>query len=267
VESVSLVVSVLEMVSRLGYTVPSFNVRYDEIDTRKSWLITCGGSRCYLSRVVPAERPDLDEEAADSHFMINRVIAALLISGAGLFNAQVKGRLIFYGADPIHWDSIVDFEPFYAGEIKRVHQSFSIENFTGWLKAIYSHRFIYRAAEDLVLALRTPAEAFVFIYRGFEWIEDGIKVSKRELAEGIGVRFDNLKELGKIANVGTGARHATDTGVKMRANFENYSTWIAGLVDAINFARTRVEPGFTPMKPEEVAEALTAAITIRPYAY
>jgi hypothetical protein len=53
----------------------------------------------------------------------------------------------------------------------------------------------------------------------------------------------------------------------MRANLENYSTWIAGLVDAINFARKRVEPEFVPMTAKEVAEALSVAVTIRPYVY
>jgi hypothetical protein len=130
-----------------------------------------------------------------------------------------------------------------------------------------THRFIYRAAEDAVLALRVPTESFVFIYRGFEWIEDGLKISKKELAQGIGVPLKNLKQLGEIANVESGVRHATKTGVKMRANIENYSTWIAGLVDAINFARKRLESAFVPMTAREVAEAISVAVKMQPYAH
>jgi hypothetical protein len=128
-----------------------------------------------------------------------------------------------------------------------------------------THTFIYRAAEDAILALRMPTEAFVFIYRGFEWIEDGLRISKRDLAEGIGVPLKNLKQLGEMANVGSGVRHASKTGIKMRANLESYSTWIAGLVDAINFARKKVEHDFVPMTAKEVAESLSVAVKIRPY--
>jgi len=198
---------------------------------------------------------------------MSRIVAALLLSGAGLFDFELKGRLVFYGADPINWESVIEVEPFWPEEIKRVHSVFSTEKFSGWLKAIVAHSFIYRAAEDAVLALRVPTESFVFIYRGFEWIEDGLKISKRELAEGIGVPFKNLKQLGEIANVDSGVRHATKTGVKMRANVENYSTWIAGLVDAINFARGRLEPSFVLMSAKEVAEALSVAVKMQPYAY
>lgn len=255
-ESSSLVASVFEMTNRLGYLVPSLNVRYDESNTVKSWFISCGGTRCYLARGEAGHEVDLSEQAADSHFLMSRIVAALLLSGAGLFDFELKGRLVFYGINPIHWESVIEFEPFWTEEIKRVHSAFSIEKFSGWLKAIMTHRFIYRAAEDAVLALRMPTEAFVFIYRGFEWVEDGLKISKRELAEGIGVPLKNLKQLGEMVNVDSGVRHASKTGIKMRANLENYSTWIAGLVDAINLARKRVEPDFVPMTAQEVAGAI-----------
>lgn len=266
-ESSSLVVSVFQMTSRLGYLVPSFNIQYDESNTGKSWFISCGGTRCYLARGEAGHEVELSEQAADSHFLMSRIIAALLLSGAGLFDFELKGRLVFRGVNPIHWESIIEFEPFWAEDIKRVHSVFSTEKFFGWFKAIINHRFIYRATEDAVLALRVPTEAFVFIYRGFEWIEDGLKISKRELAKGIGVPLKNLKSLGEIANVDSGVRHATKSGVKIRANTETYSTWIAGLVDAINFARSRRESGFVPMTAKEVAVALTAAVKMQPYPY
>jgi hypothetical protein len=255
------------MTSRLGYLVPSFNVRYDESNTGKSWFISSGGTRCYLTRGEAGHTIDFSEQAADSHFLMIRIVAALLLSGAGLYDFELKGRLVFYGVNPIHWESAIEAEPFWPEEIKRVHSAFSTERFSGWLKAIMTHRFIYRAAEDAVLALRAPTESFVFIYRGFEWIEDGLKISKQELAQGVGVPLKNLKHLGEIANVESGVRHATKTGVKMRADVDNYSTWIAGLLDAINFARKKVESSFVPMTAEEVAEALSVAVKIQPYPY
>jgi hypothetical protein len=115
-----------------------------------------------------------------------------------------------------------------------------------------THTFIYRAAEDAILA---PQNAY----------EDGLRILKRDLAEGIGVPLKNLKQLGEMANVGSGVRHASKTGIKMRANLESYSTWIAGLVDAINFARKEVEHDFVPMTAKEVAESLSVAVKIRPH--
>jgi len=264
-QSSSLVVSVFELANRLGYLVPPLNLRYDESDTGKRWFISCGGTRCYVARGEASHAVDLSEQAADSHFLMSRIVAALLLSSGGLFDFQLKGRLVFHGSDPFHFDSAIEFEPFLTDEIKRVHSAFSTETFSGWLKAIVAHRFLYRATEDAVLALRMPTEAFVFIYRGFEWIQDGLKISKRELADGIGVPENNLKQLGQLANVESGVRHASKTGAKLRASLGNYSTWIAGLLDAINFARKRVEPAFAPMSAKEVAEALSIAVKIHPY--
>ena len=51
----------------------------------------------------------------------------------------------------------------------------------------------------------------------------------------------------------------------MRAHRETYSTWICGLVDGINYARSKVEKGFIPMTPKEVAAAMTVAILLDPY--
>jgi hypothetical protein len=102
-ESSSLVASVFQMTSRLGYLVPSFNIRYDESNTGKSWFISSGGTRCYLTRGEAGHTIDLSEQAADSHFLMNRIVAALLLSGAGLYDFELKGRLVFYGVNPMQW--------------------------------------------------------------------------------------------------------------------------------------------------------------------
>jgi hypothetical protein len=96
-------------------------------------------------------------------------------------------------------------------------------------------------------------------------IEDGLRISKRDLAEGIGVPLKNLKQLGEMANVGSGVRHASKTGIKMRANLESYSTWIAGLVDAINFARKKVEHDLT--NPRSTPPSRTGPSVLLPAAF
>jgi hypothetical protein len=127
VELRTLIVTIFEFTNRLGYLSPPFNVRYDESGTHKVWFINSGGNRCYITRVGNADSVTLEEQAADSHFMIARV------------------------------------------------------------------------------------------------------------------------------------------GVKMRAVLENYATWAAGLTDAINFARAKLEPGFSPMKPQQVASVLKSALLLNPY--
>ena len=77
------VFSVFEMMNRLGYFVPRFNVRFDEADTGKVWFISGGGTRCYVARIETRKSVDVFEQAADNHFMMNRIVGSLLISGAG----------------------------------------------------------------------------------------------------------------------------------------------------------------------------------------
>ena len=224
--------------------MPRFNVRFDETDSGKVWFISSGGTRCYIARVETQKGLDIFEQAADSHFMMNRIVGSLLISGAGLFTPEVKGRLVFRGLDRLDWDSQIEMEIGWSEEVKRVHDAFSEENFRGWLLTICQHKFLRRAVGDLMLALKDPTEAFAFIYRGFEWLEQGLDIGKERFAEALGVRFNDLKQLGRLANAKTGVGHATSTGVKMRADVETYSTWAAGLIDAINFGRAQFKTQF-----------------------
>jgi len=197
--------------------------------------------------------------------MVNRVVAALVMASAGLFTPDIKGRLLIYDVEHLEWDSQIHFDIFWSDEVKRVHQAFSEDNFASWLRAISTHTFLRRAIDDMILALRSPAEAFVYLYRGFEWLEDGLRISQKEMASAIGVDVHNLKKLGKIANDETGMRHASTSGVKMRADLETYSTWIAGLADGINYARSKVDATFNRMTSTEIAEALKVAVMIHPY--
>jgi hypothetical protein len=135
-------------------------------------------------------------------------------------------------------------------------------NFVGWLTALCNHTFLRRAADDMVLALRSPTEAFIYLYRAFEWLEDGLKISKKEMAAGIGVQLKDFKELGKMANnMDFAVRHASKTGVKTRANFETYSTWMCGLVDGVNYARQKLDKQFKPMGPKEVADLVHISVS------
>ncbi|MCX5638865.1 MAG: hypothetical protein NTX52_14405, partial [Planctomycetota bacterium] len=68
-----------------------------------------------------------------------------------------------------------------------------------------------------------------------------------------------MRELKKTANHQTGVRHATPDGSKMRADPENYGTWVCALLDAINAARCRLDKQFHRMSPEQVSNAVMMA--------
>jgi hypothetical protein len=264
-EKNAMVISIFEMRNHLGYFIPKLDLEYHESNTGLNWLITCGGTRAYLARAGQASRLVPDEQATESHFMISGIQSALVMSSAGLFVPQLKGRVHLLGADSLDWATEFDLNPFSADEVKRIHSNFDLKKFEGWFDALSKHIFLRRAVADLIIAMRTPTEAFVFIYRGFEWLEDGLKISKKEMATALGVEHSHYKALGKMANVETGVRHASSTGSKIRADTETYSTWMCGLVDGINYARSKVEKGFVRMAPKEVAAAVAVAVLFNPY--
>jgi hypothetical protein len=261
----AMVISVFEMTNHLGYFLPEMDIQYNERDTGLITFTKCSGTRAYIARVGEASRLIPHQQAAESHFAINCFQSALVMSSAGLFTPHLKGRLHLQAGYDLAWATEFDFDVFYADEVKRVHEGFDSQKFLGWFGAFSKHIFLRRAANDLVIAMREPTEAFVFIYRGFEWLEDGLKISKKEMANGLGVEHGHYKDLGKIANVETGVRHASTSGSKIRADTETYSTWMCGLVDGINYARSKVEQGFVRMAPKEVATAMTIAVRFNPY--
>ena len=101
----TFVCSVFALTNRAGYLAPGFNIRYDEKDTGNSSFITGGGTRLYISRVGDNLDQSTDAQAADSHFMADRVISALFISGAGLFRASPMGRIFVEApVETLRWD-------------------------------------------------------------------------------------------------------------------------------------------------------------------
>jgi hypothetical protein len=259
---VPAVLTIFEMKNETGYYVPRFNFRFYERDTKLQWYITFGGTQAYVMRFDPDTNIITEEAVADSHFMINRVISALMISRAGIFIPIVRGRIFFNEVHTLNWTSQILLEISYSDEVHRVHGNFNEKNFEGWLTAIISQTFLRRAMDDVVLALKSPTEPFLYIYRGFEWLEDGLKISKKEMAAAVGVELKEFKQLGRIANqLDAGVRHASRTGTKMRPDFGTYSTWICGLIDAVNYARNKLDRSFTVMSPTDVADAVKISLS------
>lgn len=245
-----------------GYPVPALNFQYHEKDTGQDWWVTCGGTRGYFVRVGNRLADDLSEQAADSHFMAQRVTTSLLMGGAGLFSAQAMGRVIFRNIEgDITWTTHLDnSDPTDVKDEKKL-----VESIMDWFGAICESHILRRAAQDACSALASPHEALVFVYRGLEWIKLGQKLKWEQIAKDLGITEKELKEFTRTANHETGVRHATATGQKMRADLHTYATWVCALLDAINATRARLEKDFKPMSSEEVASAVWKATPFVPY--
>ena len=122
-----------------------------------------------------------------------------------------------------------------------------------------------RAAADAHAALVNPAEAGLFVYRGLEWLVVGEKRRWEDLAEDMGISKKDVRDFKKLVNVDYGVRHASRSGEKLRGEFETYPFWVAGLMDAINATRARLDEGFKPTEPAVIAAAIEAAVPMEPY--
>jgi hypothetical protein len=236
-------------------------VQCDEKDSHVHWYLICGGSRGYTARFGDLD-VDSPEQAADSHFMMRRVTTALLLGGAGLFQSSAVGRLTFKRLDGrVEWSAQID-----QGEVAPPKESAEVEAaIVDWFTAICDSTVLRRAADDAHLALTQPHEAYIYVYRGLEWLKEGLSIGWQDVAADIGCSEKDIREFKKTANYNTGVRHASKTGAKLRANPEGYSFAVAALFDAICGARKRLDPNFAEPLPEKRAEAIMKATPIVAY--
>ncbi|MGO9605792.1 MAG: hypothetical protein ACLQAT_20800 [Candidatus Binataceae bacterium] len=255
------VISIFRLTNARGYRAPMLQVQYDEKDSHVHWYLICGGSRGYTARFgdLNVNSPD---QAADSHFMIRRVTTALLLGGAGLFQSTAVGRLTFKGLDGgVEWSAQID-----QSDVTAVKASPEIEAaIRDWFTAICGSTLLRRAADDAHMALTQPHEAYVYVYRGLEWLKEGLSITWKEVAADIGCSENDIREFKKTANYNTGVRHASKTGAKLRADPEGYSLAVAALFDAICGARKRLDSNFAEPQPEKRAEAIMNAVPIVAY--
>ncbi|GAG97761.1 unnamed protein product, partial [marine sediment metagenome] len=123
------------------------------------------------------------EQAADSHFMIRRITSSLLIGGAGLFQAEAMGRILFKGVEgSVTWDSQLDRpDPLCKAPSDEI-----IDSVHDWCSAICQNDPLRRAVDDAHMALTYPYEALVFVYRGLEWLKMSQKIGWKDLANDYG---------------------------------------------------------------------------------
>lgn len=256
-----LVVSVFRLTNARNLMAPKIEFHYLEKETGAQWHVVAGGSRAYLCRFgdLLAAKDDPDGtagQAADSHFMISRLQSALLLGGKGLFQAEPVGRLFFH--------SLPDL-PEWVVQLDLTEEKVDTGAVHDWLNALSQHTMLRRAAADTHFALSNPHEAGAFVYRGFEWLIAGEGRSWDDLGPDIGLSKSDVRDFKTLANVDYGVRHASRSGKKLRANLQNYASWVCALIDAINATRARLEPGYKIADPATVAQSVMLAMPLIPY--
>src|SRR5574341_149470 len=257
-----LVVSVFRLTNARSFIAPKLEFDYLEQETGVRWHITAGGSRAYMLRfgkgLATLDGDSINDQGADSHFMMSRVQSALLLAGSGLFQTQAVGRVFLEGVqDNPNW--------FTQADLPTSKAPVAGERFYGWLKALVGHTILRRAAADAHSALSHPHEAGLFVYRGLEWLVVGEGRRWADLAADIGVSKSEVRDFKKLVNVDHGVRHASRSGAKLRADMDNYGTWVCSLIDAMTATRSRLEPGYKVEPPETVAEAVALAVPVNAY--
>lgn len=258
---IDLVASVFRLHNGRFLSAPRLDFGYGERGSDVVWNINAGGSRAYLMRFgsnLSSMDPDSQEhQNADSHFMMNRVLCALLLGGKGLFQAEAAGRIFLKSVqENPDWFTQLDLPKSDTRDHQAVYD---------WIGALCQHTMLRRAATDAHLALSHPHESGFFVYRGLEWLVVGEGRSWDDVAADIGVSKSDLRDFKKSVNVDHGIRHASRTGIKLRANLPNYATWVCALLDAINATRARLQLGYMLMEPKTVAKAVEIAMPLDPY--
>jgi hypothetical protein len=173
----------------------------------------------------------------------------MLLGGGGLFQHRTVARFVFQHVEGnVVWHT----------DIGTASVPEAIPEVESWFTTISTGTFLRRAAEDAVAALLTPYDSVFYVYRGLEWLRKGFSVGDTELGTWMGISKSDLQKFTRLANSETGVRHASSSGHRIRAGFDTIS-WIGGLIDAINGARARADPSFTPAPPSVVAEIVASA--------
>jgi len=259
-----IVASLFKLENERGYFVPKIAIQYMEKDTGAQWTINCGGTRAYFIKFGSDLIKDFDDQSADSHFMANRIVTALFLSAYGLFRPISMGRLIIenFSSSEIKVSTHLDiWRNFDKEEVKNEVNS----EFSDWYGFICQNTLFRRAADDAYAALSNPIEADFFLYRGMEWLLKAANIGWSELANDIGVPFNDLKKFKRQVNDELGQRHGIKSGRKRRANSNDYGSMVADFIHGLGNVRKRIDQNFAGLSPERAAQIVMKALPLVPY--
>lgn len=257
-----VVTSIFSLENNRGLFIPKFDIHYVEKATGIQWFINCGGTRAYLVRIGSELGSDFEDECADSHFMVNRLVTALFLGGLGLFRAKAMGRILFKDIGPkeLRFTTHLDLR-----DIEKKGAEQEIDYLTDWYKLICLNDLFRRADDDAYSALLNPVESIFYMYRGMEWLLRAGNIGWRELADDIGVTFNQIKEFKRFANVELGQRHGIDSARKMRTQIRESGMLVADFVYGLCKVRKRVDASYQVPTPENVSRIVMKALPIVPY--
>ena len=235
-----------------------------EKDTGVMWTINCGGTRAYFIKFGNNLVKDFDEQSADSHFMANRIVTALFLSGYGLFRPISMGRLFIenLNSSEIKITTHLDLWENLDGEKA---QSRVNDEFFDWYNFICQNTLFRRAADDMYSALLNPVEADFYLYRAMEWLLRASKIGLKEFADDIGVSLNDLKEFKRQVNSELGQRHGIESGRKRRINWKDCSSMVADFIHGLGNVRKRIDQGFEGLPPEKAANIVMKAMPLVSY--
>ncbi len=259
---IDIVTSVFSLVNDWGFFVPKLDIHYIEKETCIEWFINCGGTRAYLIRIGTGLGSDFEDECADSHFMVNRVVTALFLGGLGLFKATSMGRVIFNNieSDEVNFITHLDLR-----DIEKSETDEGTNSFTDWYRFICQNDLFRRAADDAYHALLNPVESIFYMYRGMEWLLKAGAIGWRELADDMGVTFNQIKDFKRMANFEFGQRHGIGSARKMRAQFRESGMLVADLLYGLCKVRKRVDSSYEVPTPNDVSKIVMKALPTGPY--
>ena len=265
-----LVISIFKLENEKGLIVPSISLKYVEKDSNIEWTINCGGTRVYFMRFGVGLLKNIDDQAADSHFMANRITTTLFMSGCGLFRANAMGRILIENI-PISTANITTHLDLWKQSPKKDDKENKEENkiilkeFSNWYAFICQNMLFRRAVEDAYYALLSPLEVDFYLYRGMEWLLKAADIGWEDLAKDIGVSVKAIKAFKKSVNVDLGQRHGIASGKKRRAIAEEYGSLIADYLYGLCNVRKRVDKSFSGITPKRAADIVFKAMPFVPY--
>ena len=200
-------------------TIPNVEILYHEANTGNDWVIRAGVDTAYLLRWGELLKYDHGGEKFEAELVKRRLECSLLVGHSQYVEFQPEGFVLLTELDN------GDFQATFA--LGSLDESESGKSTADWFSSLTAHTWLRRAVEDIHTAIKLEQENVVFLFRAFEWLQKGLNVPWKDLGPCVDVPQVNLKRLKKEANNwNAGARHAVDSGKKIRFGEKELGSWI-----------------------------------------
>ena len=209
---------------------------YEE-STENYWMVNASVDLAYLVRTGELVPPkDSGYQAFEADLIMRRLECAMLVANAGIFQFKLAGRTIL-------WDVGLNDSTNISCALGTSNQdSDTASSVKDWFIALSQWTWLERATEDVYKSAIMRSDSPMFIFRAFEWLQKGLQVPWKDLGHAVEAPQTNLKNLKKMANSPTSAaRHAVESGKRLRLGDDIYAQWGQGALHSIVQARAKVD--------------------------